>query len=140
METGKTFLFVFTHMTDIFYLKMIIQCFVKPMEECVYYVSFTVYIIEQSSKDKSEIHLVLLHAWWAILLSLEIYNDDFFQDLDGVCNALDNVDASKITKRVSMFNPCFDRRCYEIVLVSLIICLNTWSVETSGHFLPDHLP
>ena len=26
---------------------------------------------------------------------LEIYNDDFFESLDGVANALDNVDASE---------------------------------------------
>ena len=29
------------------------------------------------------------------LCRLEIYNDDFFEALDGVCNALDNLDARK---------------------------------------------
>lgn len=32
-----------------------------------------------------------------LLLILEFYNDSFFESLDGVCNALDNVDASMLS-------------------------------------------
>lgn len=39
-----------------------------------------------------------------------VYDDDFFESLDGVANALDNVDARKINKTF----------CYVIVLVFLI--------------------
>jgi len=39
-----------------------------------------------------------------IFVFLEVYNDDFFESLDGIANALDNVDASKLTKDQYSFN------------------------------------
>ena len=37
----------------------------------------------------------------SFVILIEFYNDSFFESLDGVCNALDNVDASEFVQLMS---------------------------------------
>ncbi len=55
------------------------------------HVNITAYSLRVGAETESMI--IVQNFRWALTLRSDIFNEKFYQSLDGVCNALDNVDA-----------------------------------------------